>query len=225
MGLVNTQPPSFQSCRAAVRSAFWVCLWRVRSVRSSGGRPRTRRPARDFVRAVSGRACSRFGQYSGRSRPHVPLHPCRYLGRSRPRRTRRTPASRSTSLHCNPSTPPSRRPSAGAIAHRVLFRCLLASFKMTHAGGHRPAAESNQDGVERRHRVHQFQADGRGALAVLRMIGDPPPCGPRAVSRAGCQAFFTPALGQVIRPRRPLPPSAARRPAGTRAPRRARRVS
>ena len=28
----------------------------------------------------------------GRSRPHVPSHPCRYLGRSRLRRTRRTPA-------------------------------------------------------------------------------------------------------------------------------------
>jgi hypothetical protein len=68
---------------------------------------------------------------------------------------------------------------------------LLASFRMTHAGGQRPAAESNQDGVERRHRVHQFQADGRGALAVLRMIGDPRPCGPRAVSRAGGARRFS----------------------------------
>ena len=49
---------------------------------------------------------------------------------------------RSTSLHCNPSTSPWRRPSAGAIAHRVLFRCLLASFRMTHAGGQRPAARA-----------------------------------------------------------------------------------
>ena len=38
---------------------------------------------------------------------------------------------------------------------------------MTHTGCQRPAAESNQDGVERRHGVHQFQADGRRALAGL----------------------------------------------------------
>lgn len=38
---------------------------------------------------------------------------------------------------------------------------------MTHAGGQRPAAESDQDGVERRGGVHKFQADGRRALAGL----------------------------------------------------------
>jgi hypothetical protein len=38
---------------------------------------------------------------------------------------------------------------------------------MTDAGGQRPAAQSNQDGVERRHGIHQFQADGRRALAGL----------------------------------------------------------
>ncbi len=38
---------------------------------------------------------------------------------------------------------------------------------MTHAGGQRPAPESDQDGVERRCGVHQFQADGRRALAGL----------------------------------------------------------
>jgi len=60
---------------------------------------------------------------------------------------------------------------------------------------------------------------------ALRVIGDPRPCGPRAVSRAGGARRFTPALGHLTRPRRPRPPSAAGRPAGTRAPRRARRAS
>nr|WP_063775784.1 hypothetical protein [Streptomyces odonnellii] len=38
---------------------------------------------------------------------------------------------------------------------------------MPHTGGQRPAAEGDQDGVERRHgvHVHQFQADGCRALA------------------------------------------------------------
>lgn len=55
---------------------------------------------------------------------------------------------------------------------------------------------------------------------VLRVIGDPRPCGPRAVSRAGgarrCHARpeGMPS-GHVIRPCRPRPPSAAGRPAGT----------
>jgi hypothetical protein len=38
---------------------------------------------------------------------------------------------------------------------------------MTHTGGQRPAAESNQDGVERRHGARQFPANGRRALAGL----------------------------------------------------------
>ena len=38
---------------------------------------------------------------------------------------------------------------------------------VTHAGGQRPAAQSDQDGVERRRGVRQFQADGRRALAGL----------------------------------------------------------
>jgi hypothetical protein len=38
---------------------------------------------------------------------------------------------------------------------------------MTHTSGQRPAAQSNQDGVERRHGLHQFQADGRRTLAGL----------------------------------------------------------
>ena len=38
---------------------------------------------------------------------------------------------------------------------------------VTHAGGERPAAEGDQDGVERRRGVGQFQADGRRALAGL----------------------------------------------------------
>ena len=38
---------------------------------------------------------------------------------------------------------------------------------MTHTGGQRPAAQGNQDGVERRHGARQFQADGRRALAGL----------------------------------------------------------
>jgi hypothetical protein len=49
---------------------------------------------------------------------------------------------------------------------------------------------------------------------ALRVIGDPRPCGPRAVSRAGGARRFTPALGHLIRPRRPRPSSAAGRPAG-----------
>jgi hypothetical protein len=36
---------------------------------------------------------------------------------------------------------------------------------VTHTGGQCAAAESNQDGVERRHGADQFQADGRRALA------------------------------------------------------------
>jgi len=38
---------------------------------------------------------------------------------------------------------------------------------MPHTGGQCPAAESDQHGVERGHRVHQFQTDGRRALAGL----------------------------------------------------------
>jgi len=38
---------------------------------------------------------------------------------------------------------------------------------MTDTGGQRPSTESNKDGVERRHGVHQFQTDGRRALTGL----------------------------------------------------------
>jgi hypothetical protein len=38
---------------------------------------------------------------------------------------------------------------------------------VTHAGGQRPAAEGDKDGVERRRGVGQLQADGRRALAGL----------------------------------------------------------
>lgn len=48
--------------------------------------------------------------------------------------------------------------------------------RMTHAGGQRPAAESDQDGVERLCGVRQFQADGRRALTGLdvRTVFDQP---------------------------------------------------
>jgi hypothetical protein len=38
---------------------------------------------------------------------------------------------------------------------------------MTHTGGQRPAAQGNQDGVEGRPDLGQFQADGRRAHAGL----------------------------------------------------------
>jgi hypothetical protein len=63
---------------------------------------------------------------------------------------------------------------------------------------------------------HDFCRDGLvEAGTALRMIGDSRPCDPHAVSRAGGPGVFTPALGHVIRPRPPRPPSAAGRPAGT----------
>lgn len=62
-----------------------------------------RRPARDFVSAVSGRTGTRAGQCPPYFRPQAPPHPCRQRGRSRPRRTVIVPLPRSTSDHLRPS--------------------------------------------------------------------------------------------------------------------------
>ena len=84
---------------------------------SGSGRPTTRRPARDLVGPVSARICLRSGQYPA-FRPHVPPHPCSYLGRSRLRRIRIRPVSRSTCSHFSPSASPWRSPRASATTQR-----------------------------------------------------------------------------------------------------------
>jgi hypothetical protein len=205
----------------------WVCLWRVRSVRSSGGRPRTRRPARDFVRAVSGRACSRFGQYPGRSRPHVPLHPCRYFG------TEPAPAhSEDASIEAD-VTPLQSEHSAFASAEcrsdRPSGAVPVLAGLVQDDPRRWPAPRRREQSGRRRTTAPCLPVPGRWSRRPRSAADDRRSTSMRSTCRVTgrwCQAFSCPpALGQVIRPRRPRPPSAARRPAGSRAPRRARRVS
>lgn len=61
-----------------------------------------RRPAADFVSAMSARNGTRLGQCPPHSRPQRPSHPCAHRGRCLGRRTVSTPRPRSTSDHCRP---------------------------------------------------------------------------------------------------------------------------
>ena len=81
---------------------------------------------------------------------------------------------------------------------------------------HLVSSAGSHDRRPGRRGADQSESNPTGVGTVLRVIVDPRPCGPRAVSRAGwCQAFSRPPLRHVIRPRRLRPPSAAGRPAGT----------
>jgi len=100
--------------------------WPRSSATSWSGRPIVRRPALDLTSPVAWRTFIRCGQSPGAC-SQVPSQPCAYLGRSRERRTRSTPWSRSTSSHRRPSASPCRSPSARARAHRALLRRSLAT--------------------------------------------------------------------------------------------------
>ena len=74
------------------------------------GRPIVRRPALDLTPPAAWRVFGRCGQVPG-VRPQLPPQPCANLGRSRERRTRRTPWSGSTSSQRCPSASPAAGPA------------------------------------------------------------------------------------------------------------------
>ena len=92
--LANTQPSFCQRCAASPRSCSCSARWPRSSATSWSGRPIVRRPALDLTSPVAWRTFIRCGQSPGAC-PHVPPQSCAYLGRSRERRTRSTPWSRS----------------------------------------------------------------------------------------------------------------------------------